>query len=78
MQPCNRIRPSRIAAKRANEVLCVMNYQDLEIAEWLNSEEVEDSDNQMLNTKNNIPDNLPIIEDIELWSKNPWIKEEEK
>lgn len=68
------IRPLRIAARRANELMCVVKFvEDMEDVEWINEDEVDqdcirkesDEDNQVKLETN-------IITDMEKWLEQPW------
>ncbi|GBN76012.1 hypothetical protein AVEN_127080-1 [Araneus ventricosus] len=66
------VRPLRIAARRANELMCVIKYvEGMEDAEWLNEEEVcqdsfrEKSDEVVTEGGDNI------ITDMEKWLEQP-------
>lgn len=62
------IQPTRIAARRARELLCILGDEDAgtEDAEWINEDEVNEN---FTNAK--IAVSMPIIEMSELL-KNPW------
>ncbi|GBN16418.1 hypothetical protein AVEN_256448-1 [Araneus ventricosus] len=70
-KPCL-VRPLRIAARRANELICVIKYvEGMEDAEWLNEEKVyqdsfrEESDEVVIEGGSNI------ITDMEKWLEQP-------
>ncbi|GBM59145.1 hypothetical protein AVEN_255679-1 [Araneus ventricosus] len=66
------VRPLKIAARRANELMCVIKYvEGMEDAEWLNEEVYQDSfpeesDEVVTEGGSNI------ITDTEKWLEQPW------
>lgn len=70
MLPIAKIRPQRIAARRAREILCLMNDDD---ALWIEENDVDTKDLpdvQVLN-ENEVPD-LPVIDNLKEWVQSPW------
>ena len=65
-------RPQRIAARRANELLCIIRNQEAtsEDAEWINESDVELTDTTVPETSSSSP-NIPVKTTAE-WLNTPW------
>ncbi|KAH0539988.1 hypothetical protein KQX54_010866 [Cotesia glomerata] len=69
MLPIAKIRPQRIAARRAREILCLINDDD---ALWMEENDVDTKDvlDVQIQNENEVPD-LPVIADIKEWIESP-------
>lgn len=73
----NLIRPVRVAAKRANERLCILRNEvmGVEDAEWLLESEIDSTVLSMfleLDENDQSDDTMTEVDDIRKWLTTPW------
>lgn len=71
--PITKIRPQRIAARRAREVLCLINDDD---AIWLDEEDVDTSNVPNIIQIENEVTAMPVINNIKEWVQSPWTQDD--
>lgn len=71
--PQTRVRPLRIAARRANELMCIIQaLNGDEDVEWLEKEEVEEQGPETCNTPGHCSTENFIIDNVETWVQGSW------
>lgn len=73
-----KIRPERVAARRAKELLCIMSSENEEV-DWLDEDDVIlDKNNNFLNSEESSAIKITEIESIPTWLTSPWIEDDLK
>lgn len=77
--PVPKLRPVRVAAKRARELMIILKDKETgaEDSEWVDESEV-DCDFSSTIQENDQSNSFPVIESIQNFMKNPWQEEKEK
>ena len=68
-----KVRPERVAARRAKELLCVFkeHYAETEDALWLDEINVDEESIPVFHEKDPTR-GMPLIDNIEKWCQSPW------
>ena len=71
--PIAKIRPQRIAARRAREILCLNDDSD---ALWFDENDVDTRNVSDINSPNeNDGTTMPVINDVKEWIRSQWTQE---